>query len=160
MLALCVRVCLIQFLLQLQSHGTRDIISPGVCLTIPFPSPFPFPFPFASTVAFPFPFPFPFPSSVAFPYPLPSFVACPFLVHVLPPCMSSSPSPSSVSLPSRGRRFPPVGTQGSAQCSSSSSSSIISFQFGGLQAMKSPSLYCRQLCGSIFALILLLLYQD
>jgi hypothetical protein len=114
--------------------------SPGVCLTIPFPLPFPFPISF----------PFPFPSFVPFPYPVP----------FSPPCVSSSPSLSSLSLPSPGQLLPPLGALGSAQFSSSSSSSIISSQFSGLMARKSPGLYCQQLGGLIFPLRSSLPYQE
>jgi hypothetical protein len=121
----------------------REISSPpGVCLTIPFPLLFPFPFPC--------PFPFPFPSLVRFPFPVP----------FAPPCVSSSPSPLSLSLPSPGWLLPPLGAPGSAQFSSSSSSSIISSQFSGLTARKSPGFYCLQRRGSIFALRTSLPYQE
>jgi len=127
----------------------REISSPpGVCLTIPFPLPFPFPFPFSFLVIFPFPFPFP------------SFVPFPFLVPVSPPCVTSSPSLSSLSMRWLRRLLPQLSAPGSAQLSSSSSSLIISSQFSGLTARKSPGLYCRQLGGSIFALGSSQLYQE
>jgi len=59
-----------------------------------------------------------------------------------------------------GRPIPPVGIRGSTQSSSSSSSSIIWFQFSGKLAMKSPCLNCRQPGGSIFAMGSSLLYQE
>jgi hypothetical protein len=123
---------------------------PGGCVTMPFPVPFPFPFHF----------PFPFPFSVAFPFPSPSFVPFPFLVPFLPRCDTSSPSQLSLSLPSPGWPLPLLGAPGSAQFSSSSSSSIVSSQFSGLTATKSPGSHCRQLGSSIFALRSLPLYQE
>jgi len=72
----------------------------------------------------------------------------------------TSPSPSSLSLPSPGRLLPPLGAPGSAQFSSSSSSSIISSPFGGLTARMSPGSYCQQLGGSISALRSSLPYQE
>ena len=112
---------------------------PGVCLTIPFPLPFPFPFLFL----------FPFPSIVPFP----------FLDPFSPPCVSSSPSPLSLSSPSPGWYLPLLGAPASTQVSSSSSSLIISSQFSGLTARKSPGLNCRQLGGWILAQRSLLPYQ-
>jgi hypothetical protein len=114
--------------------------SASYSLTIPFPSPFPFPFPVS--------------------YPFPSFVPFPFPVPISLPCVSSSPSPSSLSLSSPERLRPPLSAPGSAQFSSSSSSSIISSQFSGPTARKSTGLYCRQLGGSIFALRSSLWYQE
>jgi len=128
------------------SRATAQEISspPGVCLTISFPLPFPFPFPFPST----FPFPFQYIVHLAFPVPFSLL------------CMSSSPSLSSLSLPSLGRLLPQLCTPGSTQFSSSSSLSIISSRFGCLTARKWPSLYCWQLGGSIFALRSSLPYQE
>jgi len=133
---------------------------PGVCLTIPVPLPFPFPFPFPSSVAFPFPFPFPFPFSVALPFPFPYCVAFTFQVPFAPRCISSSRSLSSFWLPSPRWLLPPLGAPRSAQFSSLSSSAIISSQLSGLMARKLPGLYCRQLCGSIFALRSAQQYQE
>jgi len=129
----------------------REIPSPPrVCSTIPFPLPIPFPFPF----------PLPFPSSVAFPFPFPSFVPCPFPVHFSLPCMPSSPSWSSLSLPSPGRLRPALGAPESAQFSSSSSPPMISFQFSCLTARKLPGSYRWQLGGSICALRSSLVYKE
>jgi hypothetical protein len=125
----------------------REISSPpGVGLTIPFPLSFHFPFP--SSVAFPFTFPFP------------SVVPFPFMVLFSLPWVSSSSSLSSLSLPSPEQILPPFGPLGSDLFSSSSSSSIISFQFRGVTARKSPHLICRPLGGSIFALRSSLPYQE
>ena len=131
----------------------REISSPpGVCLTIPFPLLFPFPFPFS--IAFPFSFAFPFL------FPFPSSVPFSFLVFISPHCMSSSPSPSSLLMPSRGQLLPPLGAQESAQFWSSSPLSFISSQFSGPTARKLPGLYWQQLGGSIFALRSSLPYQE
>jgi len=124
-----------------------------VCIPIPFalalPFPFLFPFPFAFPDPFPFPFSCPFPSSVALPFsfsssiafrfPFSSFAPVCFLVPYSPPCMSSSHSLSSVSLPLPAWLLPPLGARGSAQFSSSSLWNISS-QYSGLLARKSPGL--------------------
>jgi len=122
-----------------------------VCIPIPFALPLPFPFLFPFPFAFPDPFPFscPFPSSVAllfsfsssiaFRFPFSSFAPVCFLVPYSPPCMSSSHSLSSVSLPLPAWLLPPLGARGSAQFSSSSLWNISS-QYSGLLARKSPGL--------------------
>jgi len=127
---------------------------PWICLPIPFPLPFPIPFPISSCIAFPIPFPF----EVTFPFP--SFVPFAFPVAFSQPCLSSSPSPSPLWLPSLGHLHPRLGADGSAQFSSLSFSSIMSSQFSGLRAKLSPSLYCQQHGSSIFALRSSLPYQE
>jgi len=130
----------------------REISSlPGVCFTIHFHVPFLFPFPFPSLIAFPFPIPFQFLS----------FVSVSFPVPFSQPYMFSSPSASSLSLWSLGRLIPPLGAVASGQFSSSPLvSSIISCQFRGPTARKSPRLYCWQLGDSILALGSSLLCQE
>jgi len=160
LLALLVQVCPIDFLLQLQWNGTRDIVSPWGLFNNTFPFTIPLPLPLPILYCLPHPRPFPLPVLSRLPFPLPISVPYPFPVLLSPPCVSASPLQWSLLLASRRQLLPPLSAPVSAQFSSSLFSSIIWSQFSARTATKSPGLWFRQLGGSIFVLRSVLPYQE